>query len=189
MENKYPPIVQVTNTGQIIGPIPYKLAHPKDPNTKGIRHSTSNVLIFRDESYKELYVTRRSKKVNKGGVLEISVGGHAIWIEKEGRAQLPLENAIKELNEELFGKKPLPKELRYLEQISSFAKDLRLNDPEYVHLFLGCYAGPFNLSIEEISEGSFRDLNTVHQQILATPENYTKSAKLYLDKFFETLKT
>lgn len=186
MEIDYPPIVQVTNTGEVIGPVKYEDAHPRDPNTQGIRHLTANILIFEDRSYDRLLLTRKGASIDRGGVLVSCVGGNAIWIRDENRTQTPTEAAISEL-EEVFYQMPIPSSFG-LRQVTSFPKDLRVNDPEYVALFEGFSKGPFALHPVEVSEAFFKETNWILEDTVRNPQLYAKSAGLYLRKFLETKK-
>jgi len=186
MINRYPSIVHVTDFGIEIGPIPYDLGHPKDINARGLRHSTSNTFIFEDYSQSKLLLTRRSERVSHGGVLNVTVGGHAKWLENENRAQTPLETALSEL-EEVFYQQPVPKELS-LKPVSQFRKDIRPNDPEYVHLFEGIYKGLFSLQPDEVSEAFFEDLDLISREVLRNPEKYVRSARFYLERLQENIK-
>lgn len=179
----YPPIVQVDDSGNVLGPVSYESAHPKDETTHGIRHLSSNVFIFEDISLRNILLTERSAKISRKGRLNVCIGGHAIWLEQLNRAQTPLEAALSELSEEVFYNASLPEELRKtLHPITTFPKDLRPNDPEYVHLFQAVYRGPFSLNPDEVSSADFRGVESVVKDVQEHPELYVKSASLYLER-------
>lgn len=184
MKVEYPPIVCVDEEGRVIGPVSYEDAHDRE-NPRGIRHLTVSTLIFRDASYEEVLVTRRTREVHSGDVLDISSGGHARWIVAEDRAERPLETAIHELHEELFYQQELPPlELR---EVAFFRKDLRPYDREYVHLFRGVYNGGLSLNPQEVSEASFLNVRSFYGDALYHREGYTKSVPFILGKYFEAV--
>lgn len=186
MQEEYPPIVQVTDTGVVVGPVSYESAHPRDPNTPGIRHLTANVFVFEDNSYSRLLLTRRSGGIDRGGILNVCIGGNAIWLKNEQRAQTPPETAVNEL-EEIFYQTPIPESFG-LRGLISFPKDLRINDPEYVHLFEGIYQGPFSLQPDEVSEAFFVNIEELLRDLEINPSKYVKSANFYLGKYLQTRK-
>jgi len=183
MISQYPPIIEVDDYGNIVGPINYEDAHPQDQETGGVRHLTSNVLVFEDESCKRLLLTQRSKDISRSSTLNISVGGHGIWLNNEDRAQTPLETALMEMQEELFSGNSLPNGLK-IDYVNSFRKDLRMNDLEYVHFYRTFFSGPFNPNAREVSRAFFEDIDFVLDDLLKNPCKYVKSAPLYLCQFF-----
>ena len=73
----YPPIVQVDDLGNVVGPIMYKAAHnPRKP----IRHATSHVLVFETPKFERLLLQRRGGSVDKPGAFDSSAAGHIDWI-------------------------------------------------------------------------------------------------------------
>jgi hypothetical protein len=187
MKETYPPVVKVTRNGLVLGPLLYELGHPNDPFSPSIRHLTSNVLVFEDSTYSSLLLTRRTKGISHAGVLNVSVGGHAIWLTEQGRAATPLETAVSELDE-VFYKTQIPTSIN-LREVTHFPKDLRRNDLELVYLFDGVHRGPFNLHPQECSVAFFANLGDVINDVSRNPGKYVKSAALYLEKYIEAAKT
>ncbi|MDP2925261.1 MAG: hypothetical protein Q8N99_02720 [Nanoarchaeota archaeon] len=182
----YPPIVQVNEFGVAVSPVSYELAHPGDGKTPGIRHLTSSVFIFDDTSLSRILLTEKSYKISRINKLNVSIEGHAIWLKAENRGQTPLEAALSELSEEIFFNLSLPEEIRNtITPVTSFSKDLRSNDLEYVHMFQGVYKGPFSLNPDKVYWSCFAEIDLVKNDVGKHPELYVRSAGLYLEKLLE----
>lgn len=174
-------IVEIKDNGEIVGPIKYELAHPKDSSKKGKRHLTSNVFIFRDSSLTEIALTERTLNLASGGKISICIGGHNNWIDYLNRGETPFETVQREIQEEVFYNSILPKKLEKIVFVSSFLKDLRINDSELVTLYAGIYPGPFFPDDNEVKEIYFKNINSLQQDIQNNPEKYVKSAGIFLD--------
>jgi len=184
MKNKYPPIVRVDESGFPIGPVDYREAHPQDQTVQGIPHLGSTMFIFESPSQERVLLSLRGEKVSGSGKWDSSAGGHTIWLERKNRAQTPIETAYREVNEELFSDSGIPQGLR-LEQISSFWKQTRPNDHEYVHLFAGIYAGPFRTNPEEVAEVRFFTVKGTLQNLSQHPSSYTSSVGVCLREYMK----
>jgi isopentenyldiphosphate isomerase len=184
VETEYPPIVQVDDSGQVLGPIRYEEAHKKSPHQSGIRHATSSIFIFNNENQDRLLVTKRSHNISRPNMLNVCVGGHAIWLSNKFRAQTPKETAITELAGEIFYDMPVPDPFGRMSYVTGVRKDLRLNDPEYCHLFRYVHCGPFKANPEEVSDVFFEDTAKVREDVRSNPQKYVRSARFYLDNFF-----
>ncbi len=184
---KLPLIVQVDENGKAIGPVEYKIAHPKDETCEGIRHAVVSSLIFEDYSYKKVLLQKRGLIVATGkNKYDSSAGGHINWLVEENRADTPKNAVYKEINEELFSLKGIPKILK-LEYLGAFHKRTRLNDPEFLHLFEGVYSGPFFQDNKEVSELRWEDMNFLLRDIKNNPDRYTRSLDFVLDKHLNNL--
>ena len=182
---KYPPIVKVDEHGKVVGPISYRKAHPLDINTSGPRHTTTNILIFKDSTCKKVLISLRSN-IFMGNRWDSSAGGHILWINEKGKAATPEETAYKEVNEELFSGKGVPKDLR-LEEICTFWKRTRLNDHELVHLFSGIYNGQLNHNSKEVSKVKFIGVDKLLKDTEKPSKNYTNSVGVCIRKYLECM--
>ncbi|MBR9703989.1 NUDIX domain-containing protein [Candidatus Pacearchaeota archaeon] len=186
MKKHFPPIVYVEDDGLTIGPISYEVAHAQTNDSNiGFRHLTANTFVFEDSKYERILLTKRSMGIHRQGVLNVCVGGHAIWSEELRRAQTPNETASAELNEELFHEVSPPQ--LSLEAVCSFKKNLKKEDPEYVHLFKTIHSGPFFPNPLEVSETFFARIDHIKRDVENSPDIYVSSARLYLDRLLHTL--
>lgn len=184
MTTTHPPIVRVDSQGNPIGPVWYKEAHPQKTNVKGIPHAVSIALIFEDPNFEQVLTSLRGTNVDGGGRWDYSAGGHADWIIKEARPSTPTETANKEVSEELFNNNGLPQSLR-LEQISTFWIKERQNNQEYVHLFRGVHAGPYDINPEEVAAIRFNLLPDLLDQVRADTDKqtYTRTLERCLSEY------
>lgn len=180
---EYPPIVRVDELGNVLGPVWYLDAHPKDKNSPGIRHSTVNGLIFEDTSFSRVLISQRGN-VSSPGKYDASFGGCIDWNIKLNRPNSPLETAERETQEELFYKRLLPLELR-LNLVGSYVKDQAPNNPEFTYLFTGVYAGPFFPDPDEVAGVKFFPFPGILDDIALNPNNYTRNLPFVLGKFLE----
>ncbi len=178
---KHPPVVQVDDAGNIIGPIWFEEAHPKDKNEKGIRHATANTIIYSSPDKKQVLLQLRGGTAKKPDVWDCSAGGHIDWIPRENRASTPEETAYQEIDEELFSGKGIPSSMT-LKKAGEFPKQTRPNDPEYVYLFESVYSGLFLTNPDEVREARFFDVDFLKQDIKQNPDKYTSSLRVYLER-------
>jgi isopentenyldiphosphate isomerase len=183
MESKYPPIVQVNETGTVIGPISYSKAHTKP--FSGIWHQSASILIFEDDSMERFLSTKRSGKINSGGRWDISAGGHSIYLPTE-KPQTPEQTIFDEVTEELFNHDQIPKNFVGLELIARFQKSLRLHDLEHCSLFKGVCKGPFKLG-DEVTANRFITPEEFLMDSKANPDKYTKSSPFFVQKYLDTV--
>jgi len=107
---QYPDLVKCNEFGNPLGSIDYQTAHAKNGQKRGVRHLSVNVIVL-DESRKKLLITRRSKIIERGGLLSSIVGGHVDWLDDECQAEDPETAAYRELQEEIFHNHSLPKKI------------------------------------------------------------------------------
>lgn len=174
-QTEYPPIVQVDEAGNPIGPLNYSDAH-----SQGIAHMTAAALLF-NKTRKKILLSLRGN-VTRGGVWDASAGGHASWL--TNRAETPDEIIYREGTEELFYENVWPEEL-VLARRASFWKQTRPTDREFAYLFDGIYDGPFFPNPEEVSEVRFFGVDETIRDIENNPERYTRSLGVFLKKYIE----
>ena len=187
MSIKYPPIVQVDENGKVIGPVKYKIAHPENENHNGVRHSTVNVMIFKDNSYRKVLLQKRGKEVlAEKGRYDCSAGGHIDWLIDKNMPDTPKDAVLKEINEELFSLKGIPKTME-LGYIGAFNKELALNDKEFLYLVRGICQGPFSLYLKEVSELKWEDVSFLLIDLKNFPGKYTKNLGFCLEKCLDRI--
>ena len=183
---KYPPIVKVNLQGKPLGPITYRQGHPLKTETKGPRHTTTNILLFKDNSRKEVLISLRSN-IFMGGRWDSSAGGHIHWDVLGKCQENDKDTACREVNEELFSGKKLPSSLK-LEKVGSFWKWTRPNDHEWVHLFAGVYKGPFFPNKKEVAKVRFIPVDLLLKNTQTYTGEFTRSVGVCIRKYLELTK-
>jgi isopentenyldiphosphate isomerase len=138
-------------------------------HTKGLRHRSACVLIFRDRKKRDILLQKRSRKMKQDpGKWQHSAGGHVL------SGDTPREAAMKEMKEELFSGISMPK--IKLKKIVKFENDNLRNNHEISTIFEAIYPGPFSGKSEEV-EGDpiWVNFDFVKKDIIRRPSKYTKS--------------
>jgi len=137
-------------------------------HTKGFLHQTVHGIVFRDSRLNKTIIKRRTNSVpQEPGKYEISVAGHIL------SGQTPEETIKKELSEELFNNKDLPKDIVVKKIASYFNNDLS-NNHEIAHLFVIIHAGPFTVQIEETNKLVWVSWKNLVEDMNNNPSKYAQ---------------
>jgi isopentenyldiphosphate isomerase len=140
-----------------------------------ILHRGAAILIFKDESFKEILIQKRSlKKTVKPGKLSIPAGHLSL-------GENYFTGAKRELQEELFHKQKLPSRLKFekLFKIKKFAD----NDYEFNVVYRIIYPGPFFNDPEEVEDSYFEDINETLSKVKKESREYTETTILLLEEY------
>ncbi|MAF35387.1 hypothetical protein CMO91_06110 [Candidatus Woesearchaeota archaeon] len=127
-------IVHVTIKDEVLGPIPYEVAH----DVPGRLHRATAIFIYRNATKKEVLLKRRSDRMDRGaGQWEPGAAGHSRTIGLT--PELPLETGSRETLEELFqGAETLPDTLD-LNCVGKLHHSSRASNNEWVYVFEAVY--------------------------------------------------
>jgi isopentenyldiphosphate isomerase len=140
-----------------------------------ILHRGSSILIFKDSSFKEIALQKRSmKKTSNPGKLCIT-GGHL----KTGDDYLAA--AKRELQEEMFHDQELPEEIE-LEELFKIKK-FTDNDYEYQIIYRVVWPGPFSHDPDEVESSKFVGLDRLIEDTQKHPQKYTGTTRLLADEY------
>lgn len=143
----------------------------KEAHEKALRHRSSSVFIFKDESLQELLLTQRSSQVIEPNKL-CAIGGHV------DAGQTYEESAYKELQEEVFHNLALPN--TKLIQIGKVRHDQERNR-EFCTLYIFIHPGPFSPEPREVQAIlPFQPVKTIAADVAKNPGRYTLS---FLEQF------
>ncbi|MFH1770610.1 MAG: NUDIX domain-containing protein [archaeon] len=163
----------IDENDNIIGHATYKEAHEK-----GLLHRASDVFVFKDDSYQEMLLNLRSKKMKYPGTL-CNPGGHP----KPG--ETPIETAKTELQEEMFFEHQLPEELVFEKMLE---ENFRI-DKEHtiITLYRVIYPGPFYNDPKEVEDFFFMKMDDLIKDIKDNPEKYSLFFRMMFAKYLKLL--
>jgi len=139
-----------------------------------ILHRGANIFVFKDDSFKEILLQKRSKNKTAHPSKLCTPGGHL------GTGESYSEGAKREFFEEQFNSETNDKlEFKELFKIKKFTD----NDYEYITLFRTICKGPFIPDTNEVEFSFFEDINKVLENIGEEPENYTQTTVLLLKEY------
>lgn len=146
-----------------------------DCHTNKILHRGSAVLIFKDDSFQEILIQKRSmqKQMNPGDFA--FTGGHLAI------GETYLKAAKRELQEEMFYKKTLPKIIRFKELFK--IKKYTDNDYEFMTVFHIIFPGPFSLNPREVEQYHFEKIQELFKKVKSNPKQYTETCILLLEEY------
>lgn len=136
-------------------------------HAKHIRHRTTTIIVFKDDSLKEILIQKRSmdKEIAPGKLA--FTGGHL------QAGDTYLKGAKRELQEELFHEHELPKEIK-LKKLFKF-ENTNDNQLELKTVWLTVYPGPFYIQPEEVDEWYFEKIDVLAKKIAEHPEQYSET--------------
>ena len=140
-----------------------------------IFHRGSAVLIFKDKTFKEILIQKRSllKEKNPGNFA--FTGGHLSVGENY------LEGAMRELQEEMFHNQKLPRDLKFQQLFK--VKKTTDGDYEFMMAYSIVFPGPFSLDLEEVEKFYFEDIKELTKKVRTNPEQYTETCILLLEEY------
>jgi isopentenyldiphosphate isomerase len=148
-------------------------------------HRSVHIFVFKDDSFRELLLQKRSatKGINHGKLC--IPGGHL------SAHEIYLEGAKRELQEEMFHEQELPKELVF-EELFKIRKSAD-NDHEFTTSYRTIASGPFTVDPVEVESCFFEDIFELLEKVIKKPETYTATTifllQEYLKKFMRGQRT
>ncbi|MFH1589406.1 MAG: NUDIX hydrolase [archaeon] len=140
-------------------------------------HRISAILVFKDDSFQETLITKRSATV-MGPNLWDSPAGHV------ESGEIYVENAKKELQEEVFHEHEMPNmEFEELFKI----KIPKPDSFEFATIFRVIYPGPFYNYEEEITDFKFIKVDTLIDNINKNTTQYTECFKIIIKTYLEQI--
>ncbi len=139
-----------------------------------ILHRGATIIVFKDKSYTEIIIQRRSRTSTKPGKLCLP-GGHI------SSGENYLAGAKRELQEELFHNQELPREIEF-EKLFKIKKSTD-DDPEFHVVYRIVYDGHFNNDTGEVENYSWENIEETIKKIKKEPENYTETTILLLKEY------
>ncbi len=138
-------------------------------HAEGLRHRAVHILVFNEEN--EVFMQKRSmSKDTWPGAWDGSCTGHVDTGEDYKQA------AYREMEEEL-GWQPA-NELEFLFKLNPCEE----TGQEFIEVYRVQGNGPFRLNMEEIEVGEWMDLPNLVQRVGFTPNRFTSSFRLILDR-------
>lgn len=136
-------------------------------HTKGLLHKTVHGIVFKDQARYETLIKRRSSKMHQGpGLLELAVAGHVL------SGYTPEQTIEKEIKEELFENKNIPKDTKIKRVGFYFNNDIP-NNHEIAYVFEIIHPGPFFAS-EESEKPFWIGWKDLILDMKTSPEKYAQ---------------
>lgn len=153
----------------------------KEVHTQSLRHLTAGILIFKDNSHKEVLIQQRAFHNGQDpGLWNHSAGGHVL------AGQTPQQTVYDELQEELFYKTTLPQfPINYIETIQ-IVNDIPGNN-ELFHLYEGIYSGPFYPDPCEVFAIKWIVWSELMDEIITKPHKYSNASKIIFTAYNKIL--
>lgn len=143
-------------------------------------HRGASILFFKDSSFREVFLQKRSATKMKQPSLFCFIGGHV------AAGETYYEAGKRELNEEVFHEQELPEEIDLVEMFKM--QKTEDDDYEFHIVFRAFYSGTFNLDPEEVESYLFMDINDLTEDVKNNPDKYTNTCKVTLEKYVEKFK-
>ncbi|MFH0701013.1 MAG: NUDIX domain-containing protein [Candidatus Woesearchaeota archaeon] len=148
---------------------------------RNLRHRRVAVLIFKNDSYRETLLQKRSKSK------DVAPGK---WAHLEGHlcsGDSYLDAAKRETEEEMFNGRKLNQKLK-LEKLFKFKSSLD-GDEVFITVFRAVLPGPFHLQKEEVDRYKFVKIKDLIKNVKSHPRKYTETCRLlfreYGEEFFK----
>ena len=142
---------------------------------KGILHRGANVFVFKDSTYQELLIQKRSKDKDLSPGKFCTPGGHL------GQDETYLQGAKREYFEEMHKDMQLSDNIHF-EKLFKIKKKTH-NNYEFITAFRAVSQAPFNSDPKEVEEYFFEDINKVIKQIEVHPEMFTKTSVILIKEY------
>lgn len=135
-------------------------------------HRTTDVFVFKDDTFQELLLTKRSESVKAPGKLCVP-GGHLEL------GQTFMEGARMELQEEVFHEQELPDSI-VLEEL--FRLKISIPDENALAaVFRTVHPGPFNNQPLEVTDSFFMNVHEIKKDMKTDSDKYAD----FFIRFFE----
>ena len=142
-------------------------------------HRSVNIFVFRDDSFRELLLQKRNATKGMNGGKLCMPGGHLHA--HDGY----LEGAKRELQEEMFHDRKLPRGLVF-EELFKIRKSAD-NDYEITALYRTVARGPFTVDPAEVESCFFEDIYLLLEKITKKPEEYTATTIFLLQEYHKNV--
>ncbi|NQV91018.1 NUDIX domain-containing protein [Candidatus Woesearchaeota archaeon] len=150
-------------------------AHIEEVHTKGLLHQTCSLMLFKDETKKEILIQQRSSIMRTfpfkwqnaaGGHIEVGNTIHkGMW---------------KEIQEELFAHGRVPS--FSLRKLSVFYHQDSSTNKEIMHLFEGIYPGPFDIG-DELETIEWISWEKLLDELKKNSDKYTPIMHAIIEKY------
>ncbi len=163
-------IIDIVNEhDSIIGTETLPIAHEQK-----LLHRSSTVLVFKDESKREILLQKRSEYVkNKPGTY-CTPGGH---VQQE---QTYEEAGRREFCEEMLSIADDPS--LQMNQLFKLRKNTD-DDPEFLMVYSLIHPGPFTVDSKEVSKAQFMSLESLYKKIETQPSFFNETTILVLQEY------
>ncbi len=161
----------VNDSDEVIGAKPYSEVHEY-----GLLHRGAVVLLFKDASYRDILILKRSPFVSNPGKLDIP-GGHVI------AGQTYAQAALNELAEEVFSN-----HRRYFDLQELFK--IKKSDPRcnmFITVFRTVYAGLVSINPAEAEAYEFWNMDATLKKVDVSPEEFNYSTQQVLKRYGEEI--
>jgi isopentenyldiphosphate isomerase len=138
-------------------------------------HRGAAILVFKDNSYQDTLIQKRSIIKNSNPQKSCIPGGHLSSGDKY------IDGAKRELQEENFHEQKLPSEIEF-EELFKIKKSTD-NDHEFNVVYRVIYPGPFSNDPKEVEDSYFMNINSLVIDIDKNPENYTETTRLLVKEY------
>ncbi len=138
-------------------------------------HRSVNIFVFKDDSFRELLLQKRSAKKGMNHGKLCMPGGHLSTHDDY------LEGAKRELQEEMFHDQELPQGLVF-EELFKIRKSAD-NDHEITTLYRTVARGPFTVDSAEVESCFFEDIFKLLEKVEKKPEAYTATTIFLLQEY------
>lgn len=142
---------------------------------KGILHRGANVLTFRDNSYRDILIQKRSKKKEPSPGKLCTPGGHL------DRGETYLDGAKREFFEEMHVDVNDYDNLVF-EELFKMKKKTH-NNYEFITTFRTVSAGPFSSDPNEVESYYFESIDKILDQMKSSPEKFTQTSVILLEEY------
>lgn len=167
MEEK---VILVNENDEQIG-----LMNKMEAHEKALLHRAFSVFIFNDAN--ELMLQQRAlHKYHSPGLWTNTCCSH----QREGESNL--EAGTRRLQEEMGFTVPLKETISFIYKAPF---DNGLTEHELDHILVGNFNALPQINKEEVADWKWMPLESVKEDILAHPENYTAWFKIIFDKFYD----
>ena len=140
-----------------------------------ILHRGVNIFVFKDNSFKEILLQKRSVQMKSYFGKLCTPGGHI------QPGETFLEGAKREFFEEMHNTKIRDNDIQFEELFK--IKKFTDNDYEFMTLFRIVSKGPFHPDPLEVENYFFEDINKTFKKIKTEPEKYTGTTILLLKEY------
>ncbi len=132
----------------------------------------SNILVFKDDSFQEVLIQKRSMEKKRSPGKFCTPGGSLKFDETH------IDGAKREFFEEMFNSGKIDDSFKF-EKL--FEIDKTKN--EHIEVFRTVSKGPFSPDPKEVEGAFFENISILMEKINESPENYTSTTRLLLKEY------
>lgn len=159
----------VDEQDKVIGTETIAIAHEKR-----LLHRSATVFVFKDASFKEILLQKRSKTVRNNPGKYCTPGGHL------QTGETYLDTGRREFCEEMLS--ILDDTSLQLEELFKVRKNAD-NDSEFLMAFRLVHSGPFTPDSKEVEEAIFMNMDELFQKIKEEPDFFNETTVLVMNEY------